>query len=120
MPNWWEILHTGNPTNLAPHADADGDGSDHLGEYAADTNPTNAGSVLSISAIDFSGGNIVVHWHGGIESRQIVEYVGALTPTTVTWTVLLTNHPPTAVSTNLVDTSATNRTRIYRIRAVRP
>jgi len=49
IPDWWEEQYFGSITNCAPNADPDGDSLPSLLEYLADTNPTNALSVLRIS-----------------------------------------------------------------------
>ena len=39
IPDWWETLYFGGPTNAVAHADPDGDGISNLQEYRRNTNP---------------------------------------------------------------------------------
>jgi hypothetical protein len=60
MPNEWELVYGFNTNSLADaNLDTDGDGLSNLQEYWADTNPTNAASVLKLSSIESLGGNQV-------------------------------------------------------------
>jgi hypothetical protein len=60
MPNVWELTYGFNTNSLADaNLDADGDGLSNVQEYRADTNPTNAASVLKLSSIEHLGGNQV-------------------------------------------------------------
>ncbi len=51
IPDSWELQYFGSANNCVPGADPDGDGMSNLFEYLADTNPTNALSVLRLSRI---------------------------------------------------------------------
>jgi len=52
IPNAWEQLYFGGPTNAVATNDGDGDGLDNLGEYLAGTIPTNGDSYFQITEID--------------------------------------------------------------------
>ncbi len=52
IPDWWEMLHSGNPTNLSAIADDDMDHMDNRSEWIANTDPTNAASAFILT--DFS------------------------------------------------------------------
>jgi hypothetical protein len=62
MPDWWELLHFGDPTNTAAVADAEPDGQNNLNEYRSGTDPTNAASVFEIVSAVATGGNAIVQW----------------------------------------------------------
>lgn len=64
MPDFWEDRHGGGITNLDAATDNDGDGLDNIGEYIANTDPTNAQSVLAIDAVRnaANGTNYVITW----------------------------------------------------------
>ena len=59
IPNDWETLYFGGPTNAMPNADPDGDKFNNLREYVADTNPTNGASFFHIEAFSNDVGWIV-------------------------------------------------------------
>ncbi|TFH17976.1 MAG: DUF2341 domain-containing protein [Lentisphaerales bacterium] len=61
MPDAWEIQHFGD-TNAVPTDDSDADGLDNVGEYIADTIPTNAQSVLKIVDATIFGGDPRIYW----------------------------------------------------------
>jgi 1,4-alpha-glucan branching enzyme len=46
LPNGWEALHFGHPTNALPEADDDEDGADNLHEFLADTHPRDDGDFF--------------------------------------------------------------------------
>jgi len=123
MPDKWELDNGLNPLTTAGNngaaADADGDSVPNVSEYASDTVPTNSSSFLGINGIQKSGGNIVLHWHGGVLATQWVERSQSLTSTGGTWVTVLTNLPPTSVSTNWTDETDNGTPVFYRIKAGR-
>jgi hypothetical protein len=119
IPDWWEEQYFGSITNCAPAADPDGDGMPNLFEYLADTNPTNALSVLRISRIVPEANGLRIEWQGGVAARQFLERSKSLGIAGANWVTLYTNNPPTPLQTNLFDLLTTNRTLFYRVRAVR-
>ncbi len=65
LPNDWETLYFGGPTNAMPNADADGDGFSNLEEYIAGTNPTNSNSHFLITGVSLhpsAASNLVLRW----------------------------------------------------------
>jgi kexin len=129
LPDAWETAHGlspadsgewgGNPANGAA-GDPDSDLASNAAEYEADTDPTNGQSVLTITNLAAQAGGMRIGWKGGQQSRQWVERRTGLVASASAWTAFFTNAPPTAVRTNLLDATATNGLRFYRIRAQRP
>jgi hypothetical protein len=56
IPDVWELSHAANLTVLAATKDSDGDGQNDAAEYAADTDPLDAASVLRIVSLNFQPG----------------------------------------------------------------
>jgi hypothetical protein len=56
MPDAWELLYFGDPTNGVAGAHGDSDGASNLEEYYAGTNPTNPASVLKATIVGKGGG----------------------------------------------------------------
>lgn len=68
LPDAWEVAYGLSDAS----ADADGDGLTNLEEYRANTNPTNAASVLKItSEVHASNGHTTITWSsiGGVRYR---------------------------------------------------
>jgi hypothetical protein len=119
MPDWWEWHFAGTFTNLAPAADADGDGACNLNEYSADTDPGSTNSLLAITGIQTLPEGVLIDWQGGSNAWQYLECWNNLTDTSGTWTVISTNVPPTALSTSSLHAISQPTTQLYRIRAGR-
>lgn len=119
IPDWWEEQYFGSITNCAPDADPDGDGMPNLLEYLADTNPTNALSVLRISRIVPEANGLRLEWQGGAQARQFLERSRSVGAAGTNWLTIYTNNPPSPLQTNLFDLLGTNRALFYRVRAVR-
>ena len=63
MPDSWERDKTGNTNMLSATGDYDNDGIPDPLEYAAGTNPTNAGSLLEISCVGVTNGtSVTIVW----------------------------------------------------------
>ncbi|HMP75990.1 MAG TPA: metallophosphoesterase family protein [Kiritimatiellia bacterium] len=56
LPNGWSHQHFGDALAPAPDDDPDGDGYDNRHEYVANTQPTNAQSVLAADLVTTPGG----------------------------------------------------------------
>jgi hypothetical protein len=114
---WLDGLYGLGTNSSVENLDPDNDGHTTLQEWWADTVPTNGDSVLSIRSLAFSNGIPVVEWQGGVLATQCLECAECLASSGTTWRVLVTNLPPTVVSTNYAHTGATNNVLFYRIRA---
>ncbi|MCF6238779.1 MAG: hypothetical protein L3J79_08225 [Candidatus Marinimicrobia bacterium] len=97
----------------------DGDGDDALvwQEWASDTDPTNVNSVLKLTDIEIDDPGMRVYWKGGVQVTQVLERCTNLV--SGSWDPIFTNNPPTTISTNFMDSGATNMTGFYRIKADR-
>ena len=100
--------------------DNDGDGADDFGELIANTDPTNANSVLRFTSIGPNGGGIRLDWQGGTSAWQFVMRKQDLTASTEPWVAVFTNEAPTDVMEHTIDATATNGMYFYHIRAWRP
>jgi subtilisin family serine protease len=119
LPDWWEQAWFGHSTGTDPLADPDHDGANNLQEFIADTNPTNASSVLRLSSVSRRTNGMSVNWMGGIQARQYLQRTS--TPGDPgSWINLRTNLAPTAVTNSFVDTTATNAANFYRVQVSRP
>ena len=114
---WLEQYYPGMDPAEADGSDTDGDGLFAWQEYKADTNPTNAASVLAITGIQPDAGGMRIDWQGGEQARQYIDYTTSL-PSNV-WTAIYTNEPLTAPANTLVDSNAVANPGFYRIRAGR-
>jgi len=123
-PNWWRAQYFGGngaTTNADSSAtsDYDNDGVNNLGEYNADTDPTNANSRLAVTGFTIVSNQARLTWTGGSSVWQFVEYRNSLTDTN-DWRTVYTNTPPTAVTNTLFDSGTGSATsRFYRIKAWR-
>lgn len=93
--------------------DHDNDGMATWEEWHADTAPTNAASVLSLSEIAHTGNITKLTWKGGTTATQIVQYATSLTGN---WQDCITNAPPMPITNTLsLPANDNGRTRFYRI-----
>lgn len=88
-------------------------------EVAADTDPWDSASILSLLNISHDGGHIHVDWKGGEWATQYIEYCESLMATSAQWTVIHTNLPKTAISNSLDYAPGSNGSLFFRIRATR-
>ncbi len=119
MPDSWEFDHGLNIDTNDAAGHNDDDGISNYAEYLADTDPTDAESVLAMIDIEMTN-SVVVAWKGGKQARQFLEVRTDLVSSTEQWSAIYTNEPDTPVTNLFVDTSPTNDLRFYRIRVERP
>jgi len=113
----WSLQYFGNVT-ASTSADSDNDGFDNLSEFTADTNPTNAASLLRLTQVDPQGAEAVISWQGGILATQVLQNAVSL-ETPNSWTDLFTNLPPTTEFSAYTNAFGTNTKKFYRVRAIR-
>jgi len=99
--------------------DPDGDGMDNKGEYAADTDPGNADSLLRILGITREGAEVHVVVQGGINASRTLLVAPEMAGDITAWQGVATSLPPTQVTNVLVHPAAVDGVQFYRIRAKR-
>lgn len=131
LPDAWETTYG----ITDPNADDDGDGQTNLEEYFANTNPTNAASVLHISQANRNGiGHVTLVWPSVGGTRYRVQYSDAGTngsfngvfndivrPVNLEMDSATYGAPSTQTFVDdftLTGGGATNRARYYRIKIV--
>jgi hypothetical protein len=115
MPNDYETSVGLNPSNPADaNIDTDGDGMTNLQEYLAGTNPMQATSVLRITSVQISGGDVVVTFPSVLGKTYRLEQRTNLTDT---WMLLTDNIAGTGDLIGVPDVEAAdqNLRRFYRI-----
>jgi sugar lactone lactonase YvrE/formylglycine-generating enzyme required for sulfatase activity len=118
IPDGWAVAHGLDPTLASVAALTGSNGHTMLESYGAGLNPTNAVSRLGILDFSISGNDVHLTWTGGTEVWQFLECCDNLASNT--WTVILANTPPTAVTNSIVHTGAAAGTSLfYRVRATR-
>ena len=113
VPEYWLASHGWTQNfEAASESDADQDGMATWAEWRADTDPTNALSLLALSGVQpFTTGGVRLDWSGGILRTQQVQR--ADTPAGP-WVPVYTNLPPTPVTNTLV-LPAEGTSGFYRI-----
>lgn len=104
-----EVVETHGPTQ-----DADGDGFSYSEESLAGTNPDDATSLLSIDAIDRSGGDVAVSFRSVLGQTYRVEWSGVYPG--ATWNLVTSNLAGTGATLQVVDPGAASAAqRFYRV-----
>jgi hypothetical protein len=111
--NGWEQSHFGDPISAVASADPDGDGVNNLQEQAADTDPTNAVSMLKFIGTQVAGTNLVLNWQGGQAVRQIIQQSTNLM--SGVWKAVYTNQPPTPVTNSFNIQTPAGSANYFRI-----
>lgn len=120
IPDAWERLYFGHPFVCDPNADPDHDGMTNWQEHQADTNPTNALSLLRFTSVVPQTNGVRITWQGGINSWQILERSASVGPGGAVWTTIFSTNRPTPLENSLLDTEATtNSMKLYRLKAGR-
>lgn len=117
----WLIAHglTNRSWDVEEADDSDGDGMPAGDEYVADTNPTNALSVLRLCKLGLTNDGVTVAWKDGIQARQVLERSSDLVHSGA-WHPVYTNEPPTNLESEYVNTPMGNGPHFYRITVERP
>jgi hypothetical protein len=121
-PEYWIAAHglTNQPVHLAEMDDRDGDGRPAWEEFTADTDPTNAASVLEVAGVSLLGDGLAIDIRGGTGAAYCVEVSTSIVAEAQDWTPLATNLPPTAPTNTFLVPSALPQPGIFRLRAWRP
>jgi len=118
MPNSWELTYGFNTNSVADaNLDADSDGLSNLQEFWADTNPTNAASVLRLTSIEDLGGNQVrLTFFASSNKTYTVEFKKALADDA--WSNVVNVAPVPSNRTVQVSTTVPpSVNRLFRLRA---
>jgi uncharacterized repeat protein (TIGR01451 family) len=118
IPSWWEYMYFGGPTNADPQADGDDDGLNELGEYIADTNPTNPASRFFIAAVSLSNTWPVVSFD--TSARRVYGLETATNLLTNSWSAVGTNLAGVGGPLAIPDTNFPGPVRFYRARVAVP
>jgi len=120
MWDGWEAMHGLSAfTNSDAILDLDGDEMSNLAEFTADTNPTNAASLLRMLWIGEQWGGTRLDWQGGIGAWQFLE-VSTNLADPADWQTVLVFPPPRQVTNAVVYWGHRDRSQFYRIRTERP
>ena len=112
VPEAWLAAYGWNQDfEAAAEADADHDGMAAWAEWRADTDPTNALSLLALTALSSVSNRLTLTWCGGMLRTQQIQQ--ALTPAGP-WIAVYTNLPPTPV-TNTCAVPANGGSGFFRI-----
>ena len=124
MRDAWEAGHGLNPLvatgDDGADGDPDGDGVSNLGEWTADTDPLDDGSLLEILGIEVLPNEVRVTLQGGEEALQYLQSRAGLRSTNGPWSDVTVDGPGTPVVNVLTDPVTPGPARFYRIRVERP
>ena len=114
MPDVWEIANGTNPLVNDANVDADGDGLSNIQEYWAGTSPTDAASVLRLSAITSPDGNLVLSFDAVSNRTYSVE--NRLSLETGAWTNIANiSSAPSNRTINITNALPPEDYRFYRL-----
>ena len=103
-------------TNAAPTADPDHDGMVNYQEYIAGTDPTNAASLLKITSVTKAASTAAVSWQS-VTNRHY-QVMCRTNLAAGTWQNVGGIFTPSGTNSQLLDTTATNRLRFYRVQVM--
>ena len=121
-PEQWLAQYglTNDSLTVEELTDSDGDGVPAWEEYVADTDPTNAASVLAFTGLVFDGTSVRLDWKGGQWAKQYLDAREDLVSTDAFWTCVLTNATlPTSITNFTIQTDVAYPKLFYRIRVER-
>src|SRR5204863_404898 len=103
-------------TNGAPNADPDGDGANNYAEYIAGTVPTNAASMLKLQSTTTTPSGTTVCWQSCAGKRyQLLSRTNFMLGS---WQNVGGVYTASNTAAQLLDSSATNGARFYRVQAL--
>ena len=112
----WQIQYFGGTNNpsAAAGADPDGDGQNNIGEFTANTVPTNSASVFRIAAVVREGNNLRIAWTMGSGKTNALQISSG--NVTGNYSEIFTVATASS-STNYLDTGAATNpvARYYRV-----
>jgi hypothetical protein len=103
-------------TNAAPNADPDHDGMVNSQEYVAGTDPTNAASLLELTSVTEAGNGTTVTWQS-VTNRHY-QVMSRTNLAAGTWQNVGGVFTPTGTNSSLLDATATNGLRFYRVQVL--
>lgn len=114
----WQARYFGGPDDASadPDADPDRDGFSNSMEYSAGTDPTNAVSVLRITALDLQGGNLVVRWSTAGGRTNVLQVSHNLDNGFSDLTPVAVGGTGDTITNAVLPTSTDNAPAFYRIR----
>jgi len=118
LPNDYENAVGLNPNDPMDAAlDTDGDGMTNLQEYQAGTDPKSASSVLRITSVQISGGDVVVTFPSNLGETYRLEQRNSIN---AAWSVVSDNIHGTGSPISVPDVEAAdqNSSRFYRVGVV--
>jgi len=123
IPDAWEQLKFGNLTTANSTSDRDGDGFSDLGEYLADTDPTDPDSNLRITAYspDPGGSPAKIEWTSVASRLYHIQRRTDLNPGSL-WSDIGLGliSPDAGATTTRVFTDPASPQRFFRIEAIKP
>lgn len=105
--------------NDGPDGDPDKDLQSNLQEFFADTDPTDSNSRLRVKQIEVENDGLRIHWEGGIDARQTLEFTTSLNDPD-SWEILQTISPPTLTQNSHWTIPPPSNSCFYRLRVSRP
>jgi hypothetical protein len=103
-------------TNAAPGADPDGDGFNNYAEFISGTNPTNALSLLKVQSVSTSVSGTLVTWQGSTGKHY--QLMSRTNVASGTWQNVGGVYTASNSVPQLLDVTATNGSRFYRVQAL--
>jgi hypothetical protein len=113
LPDAWEEANGLNRLTNDASADSDGDGRSNMLEYLAGTDPLSASSALASRVEPAASGGFRVSFQAQIGKTYSVQWKDALDD--ATWQKLVDIPSGTARAVEIIDPTATQATRFYRV-----